>query len=67
MAQILTPQQIIDEATAFTNLDLLYFESNINHWQETILKRLLTTDLYAEFLGEAGTPPYSTSNQRKGV
>jgi hypothetical protein len=63
MTQILTPQQIVDEATAFTNLDLLYFESNINHWQETILKYLLTDALYVEFLGEALTGVYSANNQ----
>jgi hypothetical protein len=63
MAQILTSQQILNESTAFTNIDLLYFESNINHWQETVLKSLLTDTLYAEFITETTAGTYSAANQ----
>ena len=54
MAQIITPQQIKDISTPTDNIDPIYFENSIEYWQDAVLKPLMTTALYNDFIANIG-------------
>lgn len=44
-------------ATPYSNIDIEYFDTNIEYWQFKYLKPLLTDDLYNDMLANAGSFP----------
>ena len=63
MTQIKTPEQLRDLATPYSNVDLLYYENNIEFWQYDTLKPLLTTALYNELILQVSTSTLTTANE----
>ena len=54
MAKIITAQQIKDISTPTNNIDPIYFDNSIEYWQDSILKPLMTTALYNDFIANLG-------------
>jgi len=57
MTKILTATQIKSIATVNNNFDPAFFDKSIEYWQTTILKKLLTADLYDDFIANVGALP----------
>jgi len=55
MTKILTATQVKAIATVNVNFDPAYFDKSIEYWQDAILKKLLTPDLYADFIANIGS------------
>ena len=63
MAQIQTAQQLKEIATPYSNIDVEYFENNIEFWQYETLQKVLTTALYDEILLQVDTATITPANQ----
>ena len=57
MTKILTATQIKSIATVNNNFDPAFFDKSIEYWQTTTLKKLLTADLYDDFIANVGALP----------
>lgn len=54
MTKILTATQIKSIATVNVNFDPAFFDKSIEYWQESVLRCLLTDDLYDDFIANIG-------------
>jgi hypothetical protein len=57
MASIITGAAAKEIATPYSNIDVEYFNENIEYWQEYRLKPVLTKDLYDDLISNIGSFP----------
>ncbi len=57
MAKILTGAEAKEIATPYSNIDVAYFDDNIEYWQLNRLKPVMTEDLYDDFIANLGSLP----------